>query len=108
MAHGAPANVWLGQLIHENGTHHAALYAALFKRVLQSDGVDHGGEHAHAVGAHAIHLPGLSFDAAENVTSAHHNSNFHAQGVNFSQLAGNLRHFFRINAETARPCQRLT
>jgi hypothetical protein len=63
---------------------------------------------AHAVGADAVHLPGLSLDAAENVASAHHNAYFNAQIVNFGNFAGNLRHFFGVKTKATRPCQRLT
>ena len=108
VAHGAPANVRLGHLVHEHGAHHPALHVALFQRVLQGDGVDDGGEHAHAVGAHPVHLPGLLLHAAEDVASAHHDADLHAQGVNIGEFAGNFRDFFGIEAKAARPCQRLT
>ena len=50
--------------------------------VLQGDGVDHRGQHAHVVRAHAVHLLGLLFYATEEVPAAHHQADFHAQCMN--------------------------
>ena len=80
----------------ENGAHYAALHVSLFQRVLQSDGVDNRRKHAHAIGANAIHLARLTFDSAENIASAYHQSDFDAKSVNISQLCGNFRHFFGV------------
>src|ERR1017187_383076 len=78
MAHRASTKVGLGNLIHENGGHHAALHIALFESVLQRDRVDDGGEHAHIVGAHPVHLFGLLSHAAKDVTTADDDGNFDA------------------------------
>ena len=108
MPHGAPPDVWLGNLVHEHRRHHPALHPALFQRVLQRDGVDHRGEHAHVVGAHPVHLLGLLFHAAEEIPAAHHDADFHTQSVDFRDLTGNLRHFIGIQTKAAVPGQRLS
>src|SRR6185503_3403745 len=41
MPNGSTADVGFSHLIHENGTHDAALNAALLERILESNGVDH-------------------------------------------------------------------
>ena len=56
MPHGAPADVRLGHLMHLDGAHHARVLAHLLKRVLQRERIDDGGEHAHVVAGHAIHV----------------------------------------------------
>ena len=108
MTDGAAADVRLGELIHEDGAHDAALNVAFFEGVLQGDGVDDGGEHAHGVGADPIHFAGLAFDAAKDVASANDDAQFDAELVNFCQFAGNFRDFFSVEAESARTCQRFT
>src|SRR2546425_214428 len=55
MPHGAASDVGLGQLLHADRRHHPGIDALLFEDVLQRQGVDHGREHAHVVGGHAIH-----------------------------------------------------
>ena len=49
MAHGAAADIGLTDLRHLDGRHDAGLDALFFERVLQGQGVDDGGEHAHMV-----------------------------------------------------------
>ena len=108
VAHGAAADVRLGDLVHEYGAHHPALHVALFQRVLQGDGVDDRGKHAHVVAAHPVHLPGLLFHAAEEIPATHHQADFDAQGMNLGQLAGNLGHFIGVQAKAALASERLS
>src|SRR5580765_3292578 len=49
MANRAASNERLRDLVHLDGCHHASVDGSFFKRVLQSQGVDHGGEHTHMV-----------------------------------------------------------
>ena len=48
---------------------HAGTDVAAFERVLEGEGVDDGGEHAHVVGG-PVHVLGLVGDAAEDVAAA--------------------------------------
>ena len=108
MPHRAPPDVRLCNLVHEHRGHHPALHSALFESILQGDGVDHRGQHAHVVRAHAVHLLGLLLYAAEEVPAAHHQADFHAQCMNLRELAGNLGHLFGIQAKAALARKSLT
>ena len=108
VAHGAAANVRLGHLVHEDGAHHPAGDAALLERVLHGDGVDDRGEHAHVVGADAVHLLGLLGDAAEEVASADDDADLDAQRVDIDDFAGDFGDLAGIEAEAARAGQYLT
>ena len=108
MADGPPANIRLGQLVHEHGAHHPALHAAFFNGVLQRNGVDDRGQHAHAVGAHTVHLPGLLLHAAKEVAPAHHDADFDAKCVNLDDFIGNPGHLVGVKAEAPIPGQCLT
>ena len=52
---GPAANEGFGDVFHLDRGHDAGLDAGLFERVLESEGVDDGGEHAHVVGRIAVH-----------------------------------------------------
>jgi hypothetical protein len=71
------------------------------------NGVDDSGEHAHAVGAYAIHLLGLLLDAAEEVASAHHDADFDAKRVNLDDFVGDSCYLVGIQSETTIAGQRL-
>ncbi len=101
VAHGAAANVGLGDLIHEDRGHDPALHAALFKRVLQGDGVDDGGEHAHVVGADAVHFAGLLGHSAEDVASADDDGDLDAEFVDVGNFRCGFGHFFCVQTESA-------
>ena len=100
VAHGAAADVGLGDLVHLDGGHDAAVEAELLDGVLKGDGVDDGGEHAHVVGGDAVHVDGLLGDAAEEVASADDDGYFAAEGVNGGDFSGNFVDEDGINAET--------
>ena len=75
MPHGAAANVGLGDLMHLDRGHDAAVQAALLDGVLQGDGVDDGGEHAHVVCGDAVHVDGLLGHSAKEVAAANDDAN---------------------------------
>ena len=79
----------------------------MLQGVLQGDGVDDRSQHAHVVGAHAVHLFGLLGHAAEKVASAHHDADFNAQCMHVDKFAGNLSDLAGIQAEAARAGQHL-
>jgi len=55
MAEGPSPDEGLRHVFHFDRGHHAGLDAGLFERVLESEGVDHRGEHTHVVGRVAVH-----------------------------------------------------
>jgi hypothetical protein len=101
VAHGAAANVGLRDLVHLDGRHDAAEEPELFDGVLQRDGVDHGGQHAHVVGRDPIHIDGLLGDAAKEVAPAHNDADLAAQGMHGGNLCGYFVDKDGIDAETA-------
>ena len=74
MAHGAPADERLGDFGHFYGGKHPGVNANLLERILESQGVDDGGQHAHVVGNHAVQLKALAAAAAPDVAAAHHDA----------------------------------
>src|SRR6187551_2188421 len=70
MAHGAPANVVLADLVNLQRRHDAHARALALEGVLHSERIDDGGEHAHLIGRHAIHARLGEAGAAEDVASA--------------------------------------
>jgi len=80
--------------------------ALLLERVLQSQGVDHRGEHAHVVGSRAVHALGARGDTAKDIAAANHNRRFDAHALNFSDVPGDLCGYGRIDAVALRAHQR--
>src|SRR5208283_3596851 len=103
VAHGAAADVRLGDLADFNGGHDAADQAELLDGVLQRDGVDDGGEHAHVVCGDAVHVDGLLGDAAEEVAASNDDSDLASEGVDSGDLGGHLVNEDSVDAE-ARTC----
>jgi hypothetical protein len=87
--------------MHLDSRHDTAEEAELFDGVLQGDGVDDSGEHAHVVGRDTIHVDGLLGDAAEEVATADDDADLTAEGVNGCDLRGYLVDENGIDAETA-------
>jgi hypothetical protein len=56
--HGAAPDEGLGDLGHLDAAHDPGLAPELLEGVLQGEGVDGGGQHAHVVGAGAVHALG--------------------------------------------------
>ena len=65
-----PRDVRLGDLGHRDGGLDAGLRARLLQEVLQGEGVHHRAEHAHVVGASAVHAALAELGAAEEVAAA--------------------------------------
>src|ERR1039457_3935345 len=106
MAQGASADVRLGHLVHLDGAHDPGMHADLFQGVLQRQGIDHGGEHAHVVGGHAIHVLGGGRDAAEDIAAAHHQPDLDAGGGYRGHFRGQLIDTRGVDAESGASGQR--
>ena len=99
MADGAPADERLGDGAHLDGRDHARHDALLLERVLQREGVDDRGEHAHVVGGGAVHPARAGREAAEDVAAADDDGGLDAEGLNLADVAGDARGDRGIDAE---------
>ena len=70
---------------------HARRDAELLERVLQRQGVDDRGEHAHVVGGGAVHAARAGRQAAEQIAAADDDGGLDAELLDFADLAGDLR-----------------
>src|ERR1039458_7394498 len=103
MAHGAAADVGLGDLVDLDGGHDAADDPELLDGVLQGDRIDHGGQHAHVVGRDAVHVDGLLGDAAKEVSASDDDADLAAECVDGGQFGGYFVNEDGVDAE-ARAC----
>ena len=72
--------------------------AATLERVLQRDGVDHGGEHAHVIAGDTIDSLCGAADAAKDVAAADHDRDLHAHLLHDDDFVGDARERFGIDA----------
>src|SRR5690606_39686620 len=70
VADRATRDVGLGDLPHGDGGLHAGLDTHALQEVLEGQAVHHDAEHAHVVGAHAVHATLLQLSATEEVATA--------------------------------------
>ena len=108
VAHGAAPDKRFRDLIHFDGGHHAGVDILFFERVLQSQRIDDGGEHAHVIGGNAVHVFRLVGDAAEEVATTHDNRDLNAEAVHVRQLGGDFVDAGGIYAESLPGCQGFT
>ncbi len=71
-----------------------------FDCVLERDGVDDGGEHAHVVCSDAVHVDGLLGDSAEEVAASDDDADLAAEGVDGGYLCCDLVDEDGVDAET--------
>ena len=88
MPDGTAANVGLGDLAHLDGAHDATVHAGLLEGVLQGEGVDDGGEHAHVVSLGAVHAISRTLDATVDVAATDYDSDLDAGLVDRANLLG--------------------
>lgn len=72
--HGATSNVGFGDLADFDRRHHARRNTVFLERVLKSERVHDGGEHAHVIALGTIHARGGSFESAENISTSNDNA----------------------------------
>ena len=80
---------------------------ALLQGVLERQGVDHRGEHAHVVAGHAVDAAVARGQAADDVAAADDDGDLHPQGVDVADLVGDRRHHRLVDAEGLRAHQGL-
>ena len=73
--------------------------SVLLERVLQRQGVDDRGQHAHVVGGGAVHAAGAGRQAAEDVAAADDDGRLDAEALNLADVARDARGDRRIDAE---------
>ena len=86
--------------MHFDRRHDAAMQATLFDCVLQGDGVDDGGEHAHVVCGDAVHVDGLLGYSAKEIAAADDDANLAAESVNGCNLLGYFVNKDGVDAKT--------
>jgi hypothetical protein len=64
-----------------------AQHAEALERVLQRQGVDHRGQHAHVIGGHPVHAGLGQTGTAENVAPADHHADLHTQAIEWTSPA---------------------
>ena len=107
MANRTPPNERLGHLVHLDRRLHARIDALFFKRVLQSQRVDDGRQHAHVIGRDAVHVLGLLGHAAEKIPATDHDRNLHTQLVHIGHFRRDLMNPRLVDAEALVGRQRL-
>ena len=108
MANGAAPDVILADLVDSQRRHDPRIRALRLESVLKRERIDHGGEHAHVVGGHAVHAGPGEARAAEDVASAEHHGHLHAHLRDLSNLRGDALEHGRIDAVILAPEQGLT
>jgi hypothetical protein len=89
VAKGAAADVRLGHFGHRDGRQHPRGLARTLDGVLQSEGVDDRGQHAHGVRRGAVETLSLADGAPPDVAPAHHDGELEIElGTSQGDLAG--------------------
>jgi len=102
-------NVRLGHLTNLDGAHHSDGDPSLLEGVLERQGVDDRGEHAHVVALRAVHACASTLEAAKDVPTPNDDADLHSAALNLAELLGDLLERLHLNAEAALfATQRLT
>ena len=78
MSHGASPDEGLGHLAHFDGRLDAGFDAVLLKGVLQGQGVDNGGEHAHVIAGGPVDAGAFPFHSAKDIAPAYYDDHLNA------------------------------
>lgn len=79
-----------GNLRHLLGSHHDGSRADTLKRVLDGQGVDNRGQHAHRVTENAVRALLGTRQAAEDIASAEHDADFDPHGHEAGETIGDI------------------
>ena len=97
-----------GHLRHGDGALHPGGDAQLLQRVLQGQGVDDGGQHAHVIPGGPLDAVPAGGEAAKDIAAADHHHDLDAQLADFADLAGHFVDGFGANADASGAAQRFT
>src|SRR3954469_18092713 len=86
---------------------HAGGHAPLLQGVLEGEGVDHRGEHAHVVAGHAVDAAVAGGEAPDDVAAADHHRHLDVELVDVADLVGDGGHHRLVDAERLRAHQGL-
>ncbi len=92
-------DVRLGDLAHGDRGLHPGVDSLLLQEVLQRKAVQHGAEHAHVVGAAAVHAPLGQFRPPQEVAAADHDGDLDAFLGHPGDLPGEVADHVRVDAE---------
>src|SRR5581483_5336952 len=90
MADGAAADENFGDLSHGDGALDAGGDADFFEGILEGEGVDDGGKHAHVIAGGAFDAAFAAGLAAEDVAAADDHDDFDAHFADFGDLLGHV------------------
>jgi hypothetical protein len=79
----------------------------VFERVLEGQGVEHGGQHSHVIGGGAVHPLRRRGHAAVDVAGAHHDRRLHASPLHAGHGVGDRPHAVGVGAVLQVAHQRL-
>src|ERR1035437_5257147 len=105
---GAAPDEGLGDLVHLDGGHHAGENVLLLQRILQREGIDDGGQHAHVIGGDAVHEFGLLGHAAEEIAAANHDCDLDSEAMYLADFGGDLVDAGIVHTEALAGGQRFT
>ena len=91
----------LGHGAHLDRGHHAGDDAVLLERVLQSQGIDDGCQHAHVVSRGPVHPTGAGCEASEDIASADDDGSLDAQSLDLSHVQRDSRRDGRVDPDIA-------
>ena len=80
---------------------HPRRHADLLQRILQRQTVDHGRQHAHGIGAGAVHADLARYRAAKNIAAADHQREFAAEILDLFDFLGKCLDGIAVDAEIA-------
>ena len=96
MVYSLQADIGLSHLAHLDGGLHADGHALLLKNVSHGKAVEHGGHHAHMVGAGALHTASAVLHAAPKVAAADDYAYLDAGFVALFDNVANLADYLKI------------
>ena len=99
MTDGAPANEGFGDGAHLDRRRDARHDVVVLERVLQREGVDDRGQHAHVVGGRPVHALGARRQAAEQVAAADDDRGLDAELLDLADVPGDAGGDRRVDPE---------
>ncbi len=100
MPNGATAHEGLANGVHLDGRLHAGIDALLFQSVLHSQRIHHRGQHAHVIGAGALHVARRLGQPAEDIAAADHQTQLNTETRNRRDLSRHSLDGIHVDAET--------
>ena len=100
MADRTAADVRLCDLLHFDGCLYAGRDAKFFERILQSDGIDDGREHAHVVSRRTVHPTLAALETSPDIAATYNDSDLDTGIAGFLDLASQSIYDLRIDTKS--------